>query len=362
MNNTPYFSIIIPMYNVERYIKICVDSILNQTFQDFEVIIVDDCSTDNSYEICQKLYGNNEKVHLFRQETNQGAGPTRNLALKNARGEYVWFIDGDDAILPNALEKLHKVTNVDVVYTLGHFETNQNDDKAINMKNLDTKVLRKNPCLLESNLEQRIINNWLGNRVWIFTWKVICNRKFLIENKIEFPNSRLAQDHGFILATMIFAKKYLLYRDALYIYRIRESSSWHSPNLKKSMDSLRILADSLEKIMNKVPTLADNRALKERCIFQTFEVFFRDRFRPLYNGVNIPPEFDKEVYEIMLPIFGEDTTFVKYLFNGYNNIWRQANILARQNYLLRQREDLISQQNKLLEQMKKLLDQYNKKI
>ena len=111
MSNTPYFSIIVPTYNVERYIRICALSILQQTFQDFELLIVDDASTDNSYKICQELFGGNEKVRLFRHEKNLGQGPARNTALKNARGEYIVFVDSDDAILPDALEKLGRITH-----------------------------------------------------------------------------------------------------------------------------------------------------------------------------------------------------------------------------------------------------------
>ena len=114
MSYTPYFSIIIPMYNAERYIKICVNSILNQTFQNFEVIIVDDCSTDNSHKICTELYGNNKKIRLFRHEKNHGTPSFgRNYGLEKAIGEYVWFIDNDDAIIPNALEKIHPVTQTE---------------------------------------------------------------------------------------------------------------------------------------------------------------------------------------------------------------------------------------------------------
>ena len=111
---TPYFSIIIPMYNVEKYIRICVDSILNQTFKDFEVIIVDDCSTDNSYKICNELYGNNEKIRLFRQDKNYGIPSFgRNYGLEKAVGKYVWFIDNDDAIVPESLEKLYNITQAE---------------------------------------------------------------------------------------------------------------------------------------------------------------------------------------------------------------------------------------------------------
>ena len=110
MSNTPYFSIVMPMYNVERYLKICVKSVLQQTFQDFEIVIVDDASTDNSYKICQELFSGNEKVRLLRNEKNLGQGPTRNAAIKNSRGEYIVFVDSDDAILPDALEKLGRIT------------------------------------------------------------------------------------------------------------------------------------------------------------------------------------------------------------------------------------------------------------
>lgn len=111
MITAPYFSIIIPMYNAEKYIKICVDSILNQTFQDFEVIIVDDVSTDNSYKICRELYGSNKKIRLFRHDKNFGIPSFgRNYGLEKAVGKYIWFIDNDDAIFPDALDKIYKAT------------------------------------------------------------------------------------------------------------------------------------------------------------------------------------------------------------------------------------------------------------
>ena len=113
MSDTPYFSIIVPMYNAERYIKICINSILAQTFTDYEVIIVDDCSTYNSYKICTELYGGNKKVRLLRHEKNQGQGPARNTGIENARGEYICFVDDDDAIIPHSLEKIHKATQAE---------------------------------------------------------------------------------------------------------------------------------------------------------------------------------------------------------------------------------------------------------
>ncbi len=114
-----------------------------------------------------------------------------------------------------------------------------------------------------------------------------------------------------------------------------------------------------EKLINRVPEIANDRFLKEQCMIESFEVVLRDRIRPLYNGAQIPAELDQAVYETMLPMFGENTTLVKYLFHGFNTMWRQANILAQQNYLLRQKDELIANQSKLLEQMNALLAQQN---
>ena len=104
MKNNPAISVVVPMYNVERYIKICINSILAQTFQDFEIVIVDDASPDNSYNICSELYGNNEKIRIVRHEKNQGLGPARNTGINNSRGKYIYFVDSDDAILPMLLK------------------------------------------------------------------------------------------------------------------------------------------------------------------------------------------------------------------------------------------------------------------
>ena len=365
--NTPYFSIILPMYNVERYIKICLDSILNQTFKDFEIIIVDDCSTDNSYKICQELYGNNKKVRLFRQDKNSGPGAARNTALKNAQGEYIMFVDGDDAIFSDALEKLKKATeiqdNIDAIHLKGWYETTQNDDKPLDMKKLKL-YWEDNPNVgfLTENIPRRLTENWATNKIGSFGWMCIYRRKFLVEHQIEFPTDYMySSDHHVIVAALCFAKKYLMVHGVATVYRVRPESIMHNTKITLAIKTLPVFVRCYKKIFDKVPELNGNDALKEQCLIKSLDNALQKHARPLYNGVNIDAKLDKEVYEALLPIFGENTTLVKYLFHGYNNMWRQANILAQQNYLLRQREDLIKQQNKLIEQLQKLLDNYYNK-
>lgn len=110
----PAVSIIIPMYNTEQYIRDCLDSILAQTFQDFEVIVVDDCSTDNSVLIVEsylpKFNQGVNRLKLIRSEKNSNTpGMPRNVGIRFSRGEYILFVDSDDAITPTALEELYPI-------------------------------------------------------------------------------------------------------------------------------------------------------------------------------------------------------------------------------------------------------------
>ncbi|MSE04388.1 glycosyltransferase [Lactobacillus salivarius] len=98
-------SIGVPVYNVAEYLRECLDSIMNQTFKDFEVIMVDDGSTDDSFSICQEYVAKDKRFKLIHQE-NKGNGGSRNTCLRNMQGEYITWVDSDDRVKTNYLEKL----------------------------------------------------------------------------------------------------------------------------------------------------------------------------------------------------------------------------------------------------------------
>ena len=106
-DKAPTIYVIVPIYNIENYIRLCIKSILQQTFQDFEIILVNDASSDNSLRICMELFGKNNKISILNSNKNLGPGLIRNAGLEKARGKYIMFIDSDDAILPYALERLY---------------------------------------------------------------------------------------------------------------------------------------------------------------------------------------------------------------------------------------------------------------
>lgn len=103
----PAISVIVPAYNVEKYVEQCIDSLLNQTFKDIEIIIIDDCSTDKTFEIINNKYGKIPNVSIFKNDVNIGQGQTRNKAMKIAKGKYIYFLDSDDVLLSHGLERLY---------------------------------------------------------------------------------------------------------------------------------------------------------------------------------------------------------------------------------------------------------------
>ena len=219
----------------------------------------------------------------------------------------------------------------------------------------------RNIGFLTNDIPRRLAENWVTNRITGLTVINLCRRNFLLENEIEFPDC-LSEDQAFALELMCLAKKYFMLGDAVYVYRKRGNHLGRAPKYSFGVDSLVVAQNSIIKMLSKVPELDNNRIFKEQCVIQMFEVLLRDYARHFYDGISISPEMDQIIYDALLPIFGENTTLVKYLFHGFNTMWRQANILAGQNYLLQQRAELIKQQNKILEQMNLLLAQQSQQL
>ena len=112
-------SVILPVYNVEKYLHVCLNSVLNQTYQDFEIICIDDASTDSSLEILEYFAKKDSRVKIIKQDFNQGPGHSRNCGLNVAKGKYIFFLDGDDWIDFNTFEVLVKKAednNLDLLF------------------------------------------------------------------------------------------------------------------------------------------------------------------------------------------------------------------------------------------------------
>lgn len=128
-SENPKISIIVPIYNTERYLPRCIDSLLGQSFQDFEVLLIDDGSRDRSGEICDEYTIKDKRVRAFHQE-NQGVSVARNVGIENALGEWIYFPDSDDVLMPGAFEMMMRLTNENTDYIMCGYEVYDEDGQC----------------------------------------------------------------------------------------------------------------------------------------------------------------------------------------------------------------------------------------
>lgn len=279
----PKISIIIPVYNVEQYLRECLDSCINQTLEDIEIVCVDDCSPDNSIKILKEYQQKDSRIKIIRHEKNKNLGAARNTGLRNATGEYIWFVDSDDYIDTKACQILYdaiKEFNVDLLCFSSiqfteeenkrHFSYNQsgNQDFQINkiyhMKTNPLKITHLNNCSSCKYLTKRVV----------------------IQN-FRFREGTLHEDTDFtpILFASIDSLCYIPY--TAYFRRITVGSIMHTAMSKKRLEDYIEAAKSLDEFVEK------NKINKHHFLYKYLNtlVFCASRLCNEYHGIK-PDNFD----------------------------------------------------------------------
>lgn len=203
----PLVTIIIPVYNTEKYLKECLNSVINQTYKNTEIIIINDASTDNSLTIIKKFIDSRFNIRLINHSKNLGVSISRNKGLDLANGEYIYFLDSDDFIRFDTIEKMITLA---IDYNVALVEANYKKI-LINHKNI---FKNKNTSVL-INIEENkdFIQNHLG-MVWNKLYK-----KELID-KLRFPKNLRYEDNAFIYPLLTKVNKVVITTEILYFYRI----------------------------------------------------------------------------------------------------------------------------------------------
>ena len=226
-------SVIIPVYNVEKYLKECLDSVINQSFEDMEIICVNDGSSDSSPEILDEYQKTDSRIKIITQE-NRGAAAARNIGLDNATGKYIYFMDGDDYLDLDALERLYEISN------------ERNLDLLIfKMANFDERTGKEDysysdmPFLL--NIGKDVFNYEDFNDNLLNFDVSVCTKFFkreLIEDK-RFPEGLIFEDNSFNIDYLLDAERISFLDECLYHRRIRDSSVMTRAS-KQSSDLIEI--------------------------------------------------------------------------------------------------------------------------
>ena len=218
-------SVIIPVYKVEKYLRASIDSVLNQTYKNLEIILVDDGSPDNCPAICdeyEKKYSNVSVIH----KQNGGLSDARNCGINASSGSYIYFLDSDDTIVNDAIEttlKLARESNADIVIPDRYYKVFENNDKEELCFHFDQTGYLENPIRFASDI---IIEK---GRAWR-AHSVLYAADLIKKNKCNFPAGHIAEDIVFNLQIMLYAKKIVFCKKAIERYLKREGSITSSFN------------------------------------------------------------------------------------------------------------------------------------
>lgn len=223
----PKVSIIVPMYNVEQYVEKCIDSLLNQTLQEIEIILVNDGSPDRSGEIADEYAKKDSRIKVVHQK-NAGLGPARNSGIRVATGEYIGFVDSDDWSNYEMFARLYKAAvknNADIVAS-GHCEVTNGVITKIKKHPLAGQTIHSSEQIMEirKNLYGHKLNDKVIESFPMSVWIAIYRRELFLEYKLEFQEI-LSEDIIFNLSAYKYAKVIAFTEDTDYCYRKDEQPS-----------------------------------------------------------------------------------------------------------------------------------------
>lgn len=240
----PLVSVVVPVYNVEDYISQCIESIISQTYNNLEIIIVIDGSTDRSEEICESYKSKDTRIKIIRQR-NQGLSVARNTGIISSRGELICFVDSDDFIKKEMIEKMvdAKLRNNAQMVIAGIIR--YYSDKEYYKKSIATEKTVTPEEALMSILTDDLIGNYSCNKLV---------DRLLFEN-VFFPENKVYEDVYTIYKVIAKCKIIYVLSDSFYFYRQRDNSLTHIPSLKAFDDQLEGFISQAYWISEQFPAL-----------------------------------------------------------------------------------------------------------
>lgn len=246
MMNKDLVSVILPVYGVEKYLADCIESILNQTYKNLQIILVDDESKDRSPEICDDYAKKDPRIKVIHKK-NGGAASARNVGLDNAAGDYVCFVDSDDTVKTDYIEKLLYTVNkyqADVA-VCGFFYYYQNRLKRAGYQGQQKEFTQKEYL-------KKFLSDWMCGLIWnkIFSKAAIQDIRFEEGHKID--------DEFFTYQVIMNAHKVIQFEEPLYNYRMRKSSVMSEASeyqLQILQDKLQYTQKRYEQVVEMYPEL-----------------------------------------------------------------------------------------------------------
>ena len=300
-------SVIIPVYNVEPYIGRCIDSFKSQTMQELEFIFVDDCGTDQSMKIVEEFAATDERVRIIKNKQNLGAGPSRNIGIEMARGEYLSFIDPDDYISSDFYTMLYDTA------MKKDFDIAKGGSIVIHEK---TGII-EDRAKLNDSIRMGLRNNLPLYTTFVFGhWAAIYRKSLFDDGMVRYGTYRHSQDIVYLFRVSLKAESITLVNDAKYYYVLREGSASSNKTAKRFFEDLGSLEEIVEtkaqvlgEDQNAIPYLSNRicSRLNGFCAagekyesVTAVEIDFINRLRSILNKVSDIASLSKYLPEVSI--------------------------------------------------------------
>ncbi|YCA42426.1 glycosyltransferase [Bacillus sp. JZ8] len=274
-------SIVVPIYNVEQYLHKCVSSLINQTYKNIEIILVDDGSPDQCPSICDTYAEQDDRITVIHKE-NGGLSDARNAGIEKAKGEYILFVDSDDYIELDTCEKLYEIiTSYEVDIVVGNARRIEN---GVSSPMKHTYIPEREIVSGHDYLKLELKRGTMHMAAWLNLYK----KSFLIDNQLNFEVGLLHEDEEFTPRAFLNASSVLGTNSIFYNYLIREGSITTSKKKLKNAEHIIKTCRKLEKIYERIEDkelkalLNDNLVDKFLNTFQTARLYSREH-RKLVN-------------------------------------------------------------------------------
>lgn len=267
-------SVIIPVYNVEKYLKKCLDSVINQSFDALEIICVEDSSTDASAMILQEYAKKDKRIHIFHHEVNKGLSAARNTGMKLASGKYIFFLDSDDWLRVDALSALYacaEKNKTDIVYFNMRKVQDEEESGVIN-----TKPIAQYQEYQGIYTGQELFTLFMENSSFkMEAWRQFFRREFLIENNLWFYEKILHEDTLFSFLCAMKANRVMNINEEYYFYRQRANSITSLKNKLRADSSFVVVMEIFQYWNNHIFPEHVNQAIKKYFIsrYQMFKKY-----------------------------------------------------------------------------------------
>ena len=283
-----FVSVIIPVYNVEKYLKKCLESVINQTYKDLEIICVYDESSDKSLDILREYEKTDSRIKVILSDKKEGLGAARNKGLKYATGEYLYFLDSDDWIDADYIEKMLSAlikNNTDIVANIGILFERTNKSPFL-MKQLPLETF-EHEILLDAR--SSIFNiNWS-------VWSKMYRKSFIDNHKLSFPVVKNAEDVYFQFITFANTEKLCVIKQPNYHYTVRDESLYNA-DTQKDISLLKVYDLAFEYLKENSFL---SSGIKLFCVDSTFNISSFEKyeqFKEYFLKVQRYVDAQKELY------------------------------------------------------------------